>query len=181
MAELCFLTNVSGEQWAAWAQAIFSGIAIFASVWLVNHQHKLELRRNAEAENQRKRQHFESVFQLIGAVYQITQKVMEWATPNSDEPHERYDLVRMRIELEGLVDALRQTDFGRFDQHMPIEAILVALSVARLMIEQLTTTHGGDPSLTVKEIGEMATNLGKPLKDRLDKVFATHPNYDVKK
>lgn len=50
MAELCFLTNVSGEQWAAWAQAVLSAVAIYASVKLTDRQHKLELRRARAAE-----------------------------------------------------------------------------------------------------------------------------------
>lgn len=42
MEELCFLTNVSGEQWAAWAQAVLSAMAIYAAAALANRQHRLE-------------------------------------------------------------------------------------------------------------------------------------------
>lgn len=175
MAEICLLTNVSGEQWAAWTQAVLSAGAIIASVLVVNHQHKLELQREAIADALRKRQHLESAFQLVGAVYQITQKAKRWSEVKPGEPDDPYDLVRMRFELEGLVDALRQTDFGRFDQHMPIEATLVALSAARQLRARLASAY-----ISATEIGEMATDLGEQLKERLDKIHAAFPNFDGK-
>lgn len=175
-----FQINVDSEGSAAWTQALLSAAAIFASVWLVNHQHRLELRREADNEAQRKHQHLESAFQLIGAVHGVTKKIKKWSEAKEGEPDDHYDLVKMRIELEGLVDALRQTDFGRFDQHMPIEAILVALSAARLMVGRLTPTYAGDPSLIAKEIGKMATDLGELLKERLDNIHVGSPNYEVK-
>lgn len=175
MRELCLFTNVSGEQWAAWTQALLSAAAIFASVLLVNRQHKLELRRNAAAEAERKRQHLNSVFQLVGAVYQITGKIVNWAQPGGTPPHDRYDLLKMKIELDGLVDALRQTDYGRFDEHAPIEAILYAMSTARQMISHLSNVYGQGPQLSPADIAstlQMGNDLGPPLKERLDRL---HP------
>jgi hypothetical protein len=141
MQELCFLTNVSGEQAAAWTQALLSAAAIYASVRLVNRQHNLELQRNAASEAERKRQHLNSAFQLAGGVYQITQKIVTWAQPGGTPPHDRYDLFKMKVELDGLVEALRQTDYGRFDEHAPIETILYAISTARQMIATCTGTR----------------------------------------
>lgn len=178
MAELCFLTNVSGEQWAAWAQAILSGVAIYASVRLVNHQHKLELQREANAEVQRKRQYLESTFQLVGAVYQVALKIKEWSeSPPGDAPHEGSDLLGMRIELEGLIDALRQTDFGRFDQHMPIEAVLIALTAARMLDKTIPHVDVVAPS-DVVYIGKSATLMAGLVKSRLNKIHAAFPDYD---
>lgn len=182
MAELCFLTNVTGEQWAAWTQAVLSAAAIIASVGLVNHQHKLELQREADNETQRKRQHLESTFQLVGAVFQVLTKVKEWSESTGYEPHDGSDLWGMKIELEGLIDALRQTDFGRFDQHMPIEAVLVALTAARLMDKGLTTTPQADavaPS-DVEYLGKTATLMAGLVKSRLDKIYAAFPSNEVK-
>lgn len=173
MHELCFLTNVSGEQWAAWTQAFLSAAAIFASVLLVNRQHKLELARNALAEAERKRQHLNCAFQLVGAVYQITRKVVTWAQPSGTPLHDRYDLQKMKIELDGLVEALRQTDYGRFDEHTPIEAILYAVSTARQMIGHLSNVYGQALQVSAADIAltlQMGNDLGPPLKERLDKL-----------
>ena len=44
MKELCFFTNVSGEQWAAWVQAIGSVVAILVAVWVSRKQNHDALR-----------------------------------------------------------------------------------------------------------------------------------------
>jgi hypothetical protein len=175
MKELCFFTNVSGEQYAPWAQAILSAFAILASALLVHKQHKLELQRTVLSETGRKRQHLESTFQLVGAVYQVTQKLVQWALPGGMRPYDRYDLFKMKLELEGLVEALRQTDYGRFDSHKPIEATLFAISVTRQMLAHLKSVHVLDAPLRttdVDEIGKMGADLGSPLKERLDELHA---------
>lgn len=178
MKELCFLSNVTPEVWAAIAQAVLSAAAIVVSVLLVNCQHRQQLSRDSKSEADRKRQHLESAFQLVSAVYSITQKIATWSQPGGTEPHDRYDLFKMRIELEGLVDALRQTDFGRFDKHAPIEAVLVALSVARQMVAHLKTGHTLNAPLGADEIaviGELVASVAGPLKERLDKLHAMLP------
>lgn len=168
-----FQINVDSEV-AAWAQAFLSALAIVASLWVVNRQHKLELQREAKTEVQRKRQHLESAFQLIGAMYRVTNKIKEWSAVKEGEPD---DLLRMRLELEGLVDALRQTDFGRFDQHIPIEATLVALSSARFMLARISPSEYAGSFTSLDEIGEIASDLGNELKKRLDKIHAEYPTY----
>lgn len=55
MQELCFLTNVSGEQWAAWVQAVGSIAAIGGSFWLarkfqIDELKRLELAHAAQAQ-----------------------------------------------------------------------------------------------------------------------------------
>ena len=45
MQQLCFMTNVSGEQWAAWGQAVISGLAIVGSFFLARKFQLDELKR----------------------------------------------------------------------------------------------------------------------------------------
>ena len=45
MQQLCFMTNVSGEQWAAWGQAVISGFAIVGSFFLARKFQLDELKR----------------------------------------------------------------------------------------------------------------------------------------
>lgn len=46
MQSLCFLTNLTSAEWAAWVQAIGSIAAIIAAAWIAIHQAKLQ-HRNA--------------------------------------------------------------------------------------------------------------------------------------
>ena len=175
MLELLNITSAGDNQWAAWAQAILSAIAIFASVLMVNRQHQQELGRIASAEVERKQQYLKSAFQLVGAVYMITGKLDKWAQPDGSPVHDRYDLLKMKIQLDGLIEALRQTDYGRFDEHTPIEAILFALCTARVMVIHLSDVYGGPPRLSpadIGAIGRMSNDLGPPLKERLNKLHA---------
>lgn len=45
MQQICLLTNVSGEQWAAWVQAVGSVVAIAGSFWLARKFQKDEAER----------------------------------------------------------------------------------------------------------------------------------------
>jgi len=175
MLESFNITNAIDNQWAAWAQAILSAIAIFASVLMVNRQHRLELNRIASVELERKHQYLKSAFQLVGAVYMITGKIDKWAQAGGNPAHARHDLLKMKTELDGLIEALRQTDYGRFDEHTPIEAILFALCTARIMVIHLSNVYGGPPQLSpadIGAIGRMSNDLGPPLKERLNKLHA---------
>jgi hypothetical protein len=45
MYELCFMSGLSSEQWAAWVQAIGSILAIVTAFLIAGHQHRVQLRR----------------------------------------------------------------------------------------------------------------------------------------
>ena len=42
MNELCFLSNLTSAEWAAWVQAIGSVVAIVAAAWIAKHQANLQ-------------------------------------------------------------------------------------------------------------------------------------------
>lgn len=42
MNELCFFSNLTSAEWAAWVQAIGSVVAIVAAAWIAVHQAKLQ-------------------------------------------------------------------------------------------------------------------------------------------
>ncbi len=42
MNELCFLTNLTSAEWAAWVQAVGSVAAIVAAAWIAKHQANLQ-------------------------------------------------------------------------------------------------------------------------------------------
>ena len=53
MNELCFMSNLSSSEWAAWVQAIGSIAAIASAVWIMNQQHKQEIQRRRTVEAHR--------------------------------------------------------------------------------------------------------------------------------
>lgn len=42
MNELCFLSNLSSTEWAAWLQAVGSVLAVVAAAWIAKHQANLQ-------------------------------------------------------------------------------------------------------------------------------------------
>ena len=42
MNELCFLSNLTSAEWAAWVQAVGSVLAIVAAAWIAKHQANLQ-------------------------------------------------------------------------------------------------------------------------------------------
>lgn len=179
MIELCFLTNVSGEQWAAWTQAVLSALAIFASVALVNHQHRQELLRTTNADEARRVQHLRSLLQLVGGVHQVLAKIAHWAHPDPKATYLPGDIRRMEIELIGLVEALGKIDLNQFDEHKPIEAALTALSAGRLMLDCLHASKSDAPFVPkadVQAIQQRSHELGPPLLGRLNELHKLLPS-----
>ena len=50
MHNLCFMSNLSSEEWAAWVQAVGSILAIIAAIWIASRQHRIAV---AEAKRER--------------------------------------------------------------------------------------------------------------------------------
>lgn len=48
MQTLCFLSNLSSAEWAAWVQALGSVAAIIAAAWIAIHQSKIQHRNALE-------------------------------------------------------------------------------------------------------------------------------------
>ena len=61
MNELCFASNLSSSEWAAWMQAIGSIGAILAAVWIMDRQHRVELERQNVARHVR----IKSTYEII--------------------------------------------------------------------------------------------------------------------
>lgn len=55
MQTLCFLSNLTSAEWAAWAQAFGSIAAIFGAAWIATHQAKIQHRNALELHNTEQR------------------------------------------------------------------------------------------------------------------------------
>lgn len=55
MRQLCFLSNLTSAEWAAWFQGIGSVAAVFVAVWIAKHQHGNMLKRDAAAREREER------------------------------------------------------------------------------------------------------------------------------
>ena len=65
MQELCFMTNLTSEQWAAWVQAIGSIVAILAAVYIAKSQFRDALKLQKESARADRRRKYDA---LVGFV-----------------------------------------------------------------------------------------------------------------
>lgn len=134
------------DKLAAWVQAVGSVAAIGLSVWVVQRQHRLELRRQEMADWQSKRAALQGLLQLMTGVQNVAGKVANIArhrAPNSE------GLMNLSIELETLLNALSRTDYLRFQTHIAIEGASVTESLGRTLLQGMRDSyqrlrHGGD-------------------------------------
>jgi hypothetical protein len=158
------------EVQAAWAQAVLSALAIAASVALVAWQQANERRRQRQAEADRRRRHLESAFQLVSAVALVIEKISAATQPGATRPPDGREVTLMKLELECLVDAMRQIDYGARDEYKVIESMLVALSSARAMAEDLVNYYPGTNGVLAGpgrlRVYQAASGLAGPLRSR---------------
>lgn len=151
--ETCMLVpGLKTGECSGWVQAWGSIIAIFMAFLVVQRQHQLERKR---AEDDRKAARIAllaGALQLVGGVYRVFDKVHELA--GRVPPVGAVGMMGMLIELRGLVGAIDRINFLQFDDHTPIEALLVAQSLARWL------------DLVTKESTEAERESGQTLVDR---------------
>jgi hypothetical protein len=133
------------DLWSVWAtgtQAVFSVLAIVASVCIV--------RRQDAAENKRLRQTFRheveqrqadaldaqialhnGALQLIGAIQAIAKKCIDHTGPVTARAE---DIRLMAIELRGTVEAIGRVDLLRFNTHLTSEGLQVAHSCGAALL-----------------------------------------------
>ncbi|WP_422086354.1 hypothetical protein [Variovorax sp.] len=126
------------EKLAAWVQAVGSVAAIGLSVWVVQRQHRLELRRQATAAWQSTRAGLQGLLQVMSGVQQVIVKVSNIArarAPNAE------DLIHLSIELETLLNSLSRTDYLRFETHTAIEGVAVTESLGRTLLLRIREAY----------------------------------------
>lgn len=109
-------------EWSGWVQAIGSVAAIGLSVWVVQRQHRLELRRQAIADWHAKRVALQGALQTMSGVLGVADKVANIARHRAPV---LMDLFHLTIELEVMVNALARADYLKFETHSAIEGLTV--------------------------------------------------------
>ncbi|MFM9921849.1 hypothetical protein VLK31_02555 [Variovorax sp. H27-G14] len=148
--------------WAAWAQAFGSIAAVGLGLWVVQRQRTLEMRRHAELAAAARLSLHQGALQLVGAVYQVSEKV------KSHPDETALDLLHLSLELEGVTAALASVDPLRFDMPRAIDALLVAQAASRKLLSHLQRAYDlsldgrGHKWAPVKEFAEQASEAVKP-------------------
>jgi len=130
-----YRSDLSGDKWAAWVQAVGSIGAILAAAGVVVSQHELELLRLHRESAARLQQLYEAAFQIIGGAAQVGAKAASWA---GNQGQLISDLEPVHFELSVLVDALQKIDVMKFDRFVAIEAALVAKTAAGRLLMALS-------------------------------------------
>ncbi len=148
--------------WAAWAQAFGSIAAVGLGLWVVQRQRTLEMRRHAELAAAARLSLHQGALQLVGAVYQVSEKV------KSHPDETALDLLHLSLELEGVTAALASVDPLRFDMPSAIDALLMAQAASRKLLSHLQRAYDlsldgrGHKWAPVKEFAEQASDAVKP-------------------
>jgi hypothetical protein len=123
---------------SSWVKAVGSVAAIGLAVWVVQRQHRLELRRQAIADWQTKRAALQGALQVMSGVYSVAEKI---ASIGCVRPPVLMDLFHLAIELEVLVSALSRTDYLRFETHSAIEGLSVSESLGKALLHSAKKGH----------------------------------------
>lgn len=118
---------------ASWVQALFSICAIFIAVYVVDRAHRLQ-------QGQRKAELFEERTRFLITVYQLVALVATLAKRTFDEEvaggtRTPLEFQALKIEIEGVVSALRRVDIGRLDDPNYLTAAVLAESHAQYLLK----------------------------------------------
>jgi hypothetical protein len=141
---------------ASYVQAVGSVLAIVLAIWVVDRQHRLEMKR---AESQRvlaRLAVYDGVVQLMTAIEQLAKKIELHCTgvavqaPTQGEANQAgqptiLGLEIICIELETALAAIAKTDYLMLAEHLLIKGLQVSESSGRLILhlskEQLRYTQ----------------------------------------
>lgn len=161
MHELCFLSNLTSSEWAAWVQAIASALAIVAGAWYVRYQ----ARRARLDACERDASALDGIARMLMHLRDVAvearnaKREIERFPPNHPaEPSTRY------AELAAV---LRAFPMEAVLNEIAFEALLTARRVAR-EIEPLVTS---EPELQVNERHQdLFNDYKKILEDQIKQV-----------
>ena len=117
----------------AWVQAVGSVAAIAATGWAVNRSHRLQREAREAEEADLVTFGMEALFQVVGSVRQVTDKLRALIVDGGLGPEDRLTVI---AELEAVVAAFAKLDMSRLPGHTFIEAMIVAEALARRLIAE---------------------------------------------
>ncbi len=141
--------DLTSFQVAAWVQACAGIAAIGAGFLFVNRQLRAERQRQLYAQALQRRERLKAASQLVTSVRRIVERARSLAQVAPDPPDAENSIDLFVTELQVVGDAIRKFDVSLFTSHVPIEALLVTGSLARLLATRLAdeTFRGGTRSV----------------------------------
>lgn len=148
-ASLPTTMDLTSFEVAAWVQAGGGIAAIGAGFLFVNRQLRAERLRQRYAQALQRRERLKAASQLVAAVRRIAERARSLAQVAPDPPDAENSIDLFVTELQVVGDAIRKFDVSLFTSHVPIEALLVTGSLARLLATRLAdeTFRGGTRSV----------------------------------
>lgn len=134
---------------AAWVQALGGVAAIGSGFLFVNRQVRADRQRQRYVQALLRRERLKAASQLVAAVKRIVERARTLARVAPDPPDAEDSIDLFVTELQVVGDAIRKFDVSLFTSHVPIEALLVTGSLARLLATRLAddTFRGGTRSV----------------------------------
>lgn len=151
MHDLCFMSNLSSSEWAAWVQAVFSVVAIFAAGRIARTQLSHQVKLNVSSERARgERSRTMAITIYLGLMSQLAEFIRSFEFQNE----------QMRLAAAGrIADTVNVA--GSMDLYsLPPEAIGPFLQIRAIAVEADATVQWIKRS-HVPSLGMVKQNIGK--------------------
>lgn len=156
MYELCFLSNISADQWAAWTQALGSVAAIFAAIWISNRQHKLEVLRAKEEKRLAAVDVLHIVTDVVGTLYLTVGGIDEFRSngENIESKRRRNYFRNSLLHLERTLDAIPAANMPSPEAFRELATVKWWLGEAlRILGRDVDSVHDNPPVPCSEEYG----------------------------
>lgn len=149
--ELCFMSNVSGEQWAAWAQAGLSAAAIFWAGRFSAVQHKREVAEAGRAAVAAELRQYKALLQLVEASASFCEegasaaKLFQKLTGRGSEHSTFQAFLRLWFaQAEVLVQTVDRVNPLEFDRLQVADASVKARIKLRALAQEMLRMFDGE-------------------------------------
>lgn len=131
MQTLCFLSNLSSAEWAAWVQALGSVAAIIAAAWIAIHQSKIQHRNALELHKTELRSAQIDIAKTLSVLAVNSSKAMKHIAS------QLHDREAIHLVAEGLVHC-DLGELSRIDTYLssiPLHSIPYSLVTPTMVLE----------------------------------------------
>ena len=128
----------SSSEVAAWAQAVTTGAAVFAALFIGVWQHEAQRARDELSRRQLRANQTETAFQLASYVQSVCNKVIGYVSDKTFDPPDPLFLMNAAGELDAIGVAFQNyhpDDFGTYAQLQPLVGVMAARSALARQLE----------------------------------------------
>lgn len=151
MNELCFLSNLTSAEWAAWVQAVGSVIAIIAAAWIAIHQANLQHKNALELHKTEKRTEQTGITKTLSVLAVNSSKAMKHI---SSQLNDR-ESVHKAAEGLGLCDVGEMVRIDTYLSDIPLHTVPHSMVTLTMIL--------GSTVRQFKEKVEMALKLHRKM------------------